>query len=155
MSSFIDVTSNFNKLKTMPIGNSPYFKWSEALYLKTVNAYAAPTVEQMMNIIKVCETLDKIRAHFNTPVIITSWLRPDAYNKLIGGATFSHHRTGAAVDFNVLGLDADYVRAELKKRPDLTDGCSFETGITWVHIQADDRGMWFPPPPKKKGLLND
>jgi hypothetical protein len=150
----MNLYDNFNKLKAMPIGQSKYFKWSEALYLKQVNSYAYPSIPQASEIEKLAMKLEYIREYFKRPITINSWLRPDAYNKLIGGATFSHHRTGAAVDFEVNGLSADYVREELKKRPELIQGLSFETGITWVHIQNDGRGIWFPPPPKKKGLLD-
>lgn len=123
--------------------------------MSTTKSYAYPSVPQAVEIEKLAMKLDVIREHFNRPITITSWLRPDAYNKLIGGALFSHHRTGAAVDFEVNGLSADYVRDELKKRPDLIQGLSFETGITWVHIQNDGKGIWFPPPMKNKGLKND
>lgn len=153
--SLLKVFNNLDELKKQPIDNSPYFKWSEALYLKQVNAYAIPSMSQAAEIMKLCKVLDKIRAHFNTPITITSWLRPEAYNKLIGGATFSHHRTGAAVDFIVMGLSSDYVRAELKKHPEITQGVSFETGIPHVHIQFDGKGMWFPPPVKHKGLIKN
>lgn len=149
--SVIKITEAFNQLKKTPIGNSKYFTWHEALWLPQMNAYAMPTVEQMVNILKQCEHMDRVREFFNTPVIVTSWLRPDFYNKAIGGATFSHHKTGSATDFKVMGLDSDYVREVLRKHPEVTGGCSFETGITWVHMQNDGRGLWFPPPPKSKG----
>lgn len=139
----------------MKIGQSKYFTWGEALFLKQMNAYAYPTIPQAAEIEKLAMKLDEIRDYFNRPIKVNSWLRPDAYNKLIGGATFSHHRLGSAVDFEVIGLDAEYVRQQLKMRPDIIQGLSFETGITWVHIQNDGRSVWFPPPPKKKGLLDD
>lgn len=153
--SLLQVFNNLDAIKKQPIDGSPYFKWSEALYLKQVNAYAIPSIAQATEIMKLCKALDRIRAHFNTPITITSWLRPDAYNKLIGGAQFSHHRTGAAVDFMVMGLSSDFVRAELKKHPEITQGLSFETGIVHCHIQNDGKGIWFPPPIKHKGLMQN
>lgn len=146
---------NFNKLKAMKIGQSKYFFWGEALWMSTTKSYAYPTIPQAAEIEKLAMKLDDIREYFNRPITITSWLRPDAYNKLIGGAIFSQHRNGMAVDFQVNGLDADYVREELRKHPELIQGLSFETGITWVHIQNDGKGSWFPPPIRKKGLLDD
>ncbi len=151
----LNLFNNFNQLKSMKIGQSKYFTWAESLYLKELNAYAYPTIPQAAEIEKLAMKLDVIREFFGQPIIITSWLRPEKYNRLIGGATFSQHRNGMAVDFSVNGLSAEYVRQELKKRPDLIQGLSFETGITWVHIQNDGRSIWFPPPPKKKGLLDD
>lgn len=151
----LNLYDNFNKLKAMKIGQSKYFTWHEALWMPATKSYAYPTIPQAAEIEKLAIKLDSIRDYFNRPIMIQSWLRPDLYNKLIGGATFSQHRNGLAVDFQINGLDADYVRQELKKRPDLIQGLSFETGITWVHIQNDGRSIWFPPPPKKKGLLDD
>lgn len=149
----LSLFNNFDQLKRLPIDNSPYFKWSEALYLPAVQAYAKPTIEQATNIMRVCKYLDAIRAHYNTPITINSWLRPDKYNKLIGGAMFSHHRTGLAVDFEVLGLTAEKVRQDMKVNKFLVPGCSFENSVTWVHMQLDGRGIFFDPPPKKGPLV--
>lgn len=157
--SMLVLYSTIDQLKKLPINNSPYFKWSEALYIARMNAYVKPSIPEVANIEKLCSHLDAIRKHFNQPITITSWLRPNEYNKLIGGAAFSHHRTGSAVDFTVLGLTGDQVRAELKQNPQLTAGLGLETGIVHVHIQlmpnAGPGGLWFPPPIKNKGLTND
>ena len=152
----LPVFNNFDQLKSLPIGASPYFKWSEALYLPRLGAYVKPSITEAANIINVVAKLDPIRKHFGQPITITSWLRPDLYNKLIGGAALSHHRTGSAVDFTVLGLSGDAVRDELKRNPLLTAGLGFETGIPHVHMQvmphAPAGGIWFPPPVNKAKL---
>lgn len=145
--------NNFDRLKAMPIDGSPYFKWSEALWLPAVEAYAKPSIEQATNIMRVCKYLDAIRQHYNTPITINSWLRPNNYNKLIGGAMFSFHRTGLAVDFNVMGLDAEKVRQDMRVNKHLVPGCSFETAVPWVHMQLDGKGIFFDPPPKKAALI--
>lgn len=147
------VLNTFDNIKKLKIGSSKYFTWGEALYLKQVNSFAIPTIPQMAEIEKLAIKLDGIRDHFNTPVIITSWLRPDNYNKLIGGAIFSHHRVGAAVDFMVMGLSSDFVRAELRKHPEVLQGMSVEMGTVHVHIQNDGKGIFFDPPPAKKALI--
>lgn len=152
----LKLINNFDQLKSMPIGNSPYFKWSEALYLPRLNAYVKPSITEASNIMNVVARLDPIRAHFGVPITITSFLRPDMYNKLIGGAALSHHRTGSALDFTVLGLSGDAVRDELKRHPLLTAGLGFETGIPHVHMQlmlhVPAGGIWFPPPINKAKL---
>jgi hypothetical protein len=152
----LKLLNNFDQLKSMPIGNSPYFKWSEALYLARLNAYVKPSVIEASNILSVVERLDAIRKHFGQPITVTSFLRPDTYNKLIGGAALSHHRTGSAVDFTVLGYSGDAVRNELKQHPMLTAGLGFETGIPHVHMQlmpqAPAGGIWFAPPINKAKL---
>lgn len=153
--SMIKLFQNFNDLKKTNINDSKWFSWHEALYLKTVNAYAIPSVEQAVNIMKVCKVLDNVREFYNTPITITSWLRPDVYNKIIGGATFSYHRSGLAVDFLVMGLNSEKVRQDLKANPQLLLGASMEEGTVHVHIQLDGRAMTFNPPPKKASIFND
>lgn len=152
----LKLMNNFDQLKSMPIGSSPFFRWSEALYLPRLNAYVKPSITEASNIMTVCERLDAIRKHFNKPIIIKSWLRPDIYNKLIGGAALSHHRTGSAVDFTIMGLSGDTIRNELKQHPHLTVGLGFETGIPHVHMQlmpqAPGGGLWFSPPINKAKL---
>jgi uncharacterized protein YcbK (DUF882 family) len=149
----LELTQSLNNLKTIKIPGSKNFTWHEALYLERMSAYVVPSLEQMTNIIKTVEILERIRAHFNTPITITSWLRPYEYNKLIGGAMFSFHKRGLAVDFLVMGLSSEFVRQELKRHPELLLGASVEKGTVHVHIQNDNRSLWFDPPPvSKKGL---
>ena len=151
--SMIKLFQNFNDLKKLNIDDSKWFTWHEALYLPQVQAYAS--VEQAMNVMRTCKVLDNIREFYNTPIQITSWLRPNNYNKMIGGATFSHHRSGLAVDFMVMGLNSEKVRQDLKKNPQLLLGASMEEGTVHVHIQLDGRAMTFNPPPKKVSIFND
>lgn len=151
----LNLYDNFNKLKAMKIGQSKYFTWHEALWLPQVSAYAKPSIPEAQNIISVAQYLDAIREHYNKPITVNSWLRPQNYNRIIGGATFSFHRTGLAVDFEVFGVPAETVRNDMKVNKHLVPGCSFENGVPWVHMQVDGKGIFFNPPPKKKGLLDD
>lgn len=145
----LETMQKFNDFKTTKIPGSKYFTLHEALYLRELNAYAVPDVNQLNNIINLAKILDGIREYYNTPITITSWLRPEVYNKMIGGATFSQHKIGNAVDFIVNGLSSDKVRADLIANPNIRCKVSMETGITWVHIQNDYRNLLFPPPPKR------
>jgi uncharacterized protein YcbK (DUF882 family) len=43
---------------------------------------------------KLIEYLQKIREHFNKPIIISSGYRCEKHNKKIGGATKSYHMKG-------------------------------------------------------------
>lgn len=45
--------------------------------------------------------LQRIRDHFNQPVIITSAYRCEKHNKAVGGATGSRHTKGQAADFYI------------------------------------------------------
>ena len=56
--------------------------------------------------------LQNIRNHFNKPVHINSGFRTYSYNKKIGGARYSQHQYGTAVDIYIDGITpkeiADY-----------------------------------------------
>ena len=53
--------------------------------------------------IELIETLEKIRNHFNAPVIINSGYRTPSWNNKVNGAPNSYHCTGLAADIVVKG----------------------------------------------------
>lgn len=53
---------------------------------------------------KLVEYVQKIRDHFDMPVIINSGYRCPTHNKRIGGATNSYHARGMAADIVVKGI---------------------------------------------------
>lgn len=53
---------------------------------------------------ELADILQKIRDYFESPVTINSGYRTFAYNKKIGGATYSQHCYGTAADINVKGI---------------------------------------------------
>lgn len=54
------------------------------------------TIKQ--NIITLAQELDKVREAWGSGIIVTSWYRPPAVNRAIGGATRSQHLSGKAAD---------------------------------------------------------
>lgn len=52
---------------------------------------------------KLVTVLEKIRQHFNAPVLITSAYRNATYNKKVGGVSNSQHVKGTAADIVVQG----------------------------------------------------
>lgn len=55
--------------------------------------------------------LQKIRDHFGKTITINSAYRTPAYNKKIGGATYSQHQYGTAADIVVSGVKPSEVYA--------------------------------------------
>lgn len=124
------------------IPGSKYFKWCEALFLEQCNSYAIPNDQQMANIIKQAKELDKIRAKFNSPIIIHSWLRPRWYNEKIGGAKMSAHIDGLATDFHIQGVTVEDAKTEIKTTKSLYKGRGEIQTTNWIHL--DLRGLhWF------------
>lgn len=53
--------------------------------------------------------LQKIRNHFNRPVVITSGYRTVSHNKKVGGSTNSQHLYGTAADIQVKDTPPEFV----------------------------------------------
>lgn len=67
---------------------------------------------------KLVIMLQQIREHFGKPVVINSGYRTPAYNKKIGGATYSQHIYGKAADITIQGVNpltiAQYAETDCK-----------------------------------------
>ena len=57
------------------------------------------------NILALARELDKIREDWDSAIIVTSWYRPAAINKAVGGASGSQHIYGRAVDIKAANKD--------------------------------------------------
>jgi hypothetical protein len=135
------------------IPGSLYFTWKEALWLPQWNRAATEdelTEEIKQNIISTARWMDAIRAFFGAPIVVHCWLRPDEYNKLVGGAKSSMHRLGKAVDFHVKGIKCDAAKQKLLNANMLENLNLRMEDIQgeWVHL--DDRapgpsGRFFKP----------
>jgi len=64
----------------------------------------SPTIGQIINLVRLCDyCLQKIREHYNRPVVITSGFRSLALNSAVGSKISSQHTKGEACDFYVDG----------------------------------------------------
>jgi uncharacterized protein YcbK (DUF882 family) len=124
------------------IDGSKYFKWKEALWLPQVSAYAVPSKLQQSHIVSQAKALDKIREYFGYAIVVHSWLRPEKYNAMIGGATRSAHVLGSATDFHVVSVSCDEVKRVLQANPDLYLGRGEIDTTNWVHLDLRP-GPWF------------
>ena len=91
-----------------------------------------PKIQQMADMI-----LEHIRAHFNKPIIITSWWRCPALNQMISNNPNSQHTKGEAVDFIVKDIPNIEVAKYISKH--LTfDQLVLEK--SWVHVSFVSEG---------------
>lgn len=132
------------------IPSSNHFRWYEALWLPKWSVYAFPNAEQYKYIVDLCMKLEMIRTWLgDEPLTITSWLRPELYNKLIGGKPFSMHKLGGAVDFIHPHMTCDHVRERLlPKLPEWKIRMEDNPGSNWVHVDIREpggEGRFFKP----------
>jgi uncharacterized protein YcbK (DUF882 family) len=127
------------------------FSWSEALFLPKWGIHCFPNPSQAQSICDVAAQMETIRAFFgNQPINVTSWIRPPAYNVLIGGAPQSAHMDGQAVDFQITGMNCDDMRAKLLPMLATWNICmENKPGADWVHIDTKpprpSTGRYFIP----------
>jgi len=90
----------------------------------------------------------KIRTYFNCRVFINNWYwNGDLENrgfrlyKCDIGATFSQHKFGNAIDFDVDGMTAEEVRQAIIEKQDLFPEITrLESDVSWIHGDKKDTG---------------
>lgn len=79
-----------------PIIPGGFFSWGEATHNAT--RVAQMSAENQSRIIALAKRLQQVRQDLGKPVHVTSWFRPEPFNSKAGGARYSQHLTGGAVD---------------------------------------------------------
>ena len=86
---------------TTPIVANGSFTWAEA----THDGTRLPASREITNnMIHLATQLQKAREHVGKPFHVTSWYRPPEINRQVGGALYSQHLYGNAVDIYVDGF---------------------------------------------------
>jgi hypothetical protein len=92
-----------------------HFTWRELLVHRTPTQLRSITLGHLHNLLFLAGELEKVRAFLgNRPITITSGWRDYNSNKQVGGARFSQHRLGKAVDIVVKGLAPKEVQQRLE-----------------------------------------
>ena len=83
----------------IPNGN---FTWAEA----TKNGRRIPASRDVTyGIIRIARVMEEVRSRLgNRPIRVNSWYRDPASNRAVGGARYSRHMSGDAIDFVVVGV---------------------------------------------------
>lgn len=87
-----------------PIIPNGSFTWAEATHGGTRMPPDQATLDAMIRIARLAQNA---RDRIGRPFIITSWYRPPAINRAVGGATYSRHMVGDAIDFLCEGLSGN------------------------------------------------
>ncbi len=85
----------------IPGGN---FTWAEA----TKSGSRIPVSRNVAyGIIRIARVMEEVRARLgDRPIRVNSWYRDPVSNRAVGGAIYSRHLSGDAIDFVVIGLHA-------------------------------------------------
>ena len=90
---------------------------------------------------ELVKILQKIRDYFGKPVTINSAYRNKAYNKKIGGATYSQHIYGNAADIVVQGIKSEEIAKYAEYLMPKTGGIGLYPTFTHVDVRAV-RARW-------------
>ncbi|MEO0768183.1 MAG: D-Ala-D-Ala carboxypeptidase family metallohydrolase [Cyanobacteria bacterium J06649_4] len=85
----------------IPNGN---FTWAEA----TKNGNRIPVSRDVVyGIIRIARVMEEVRSRLgDRPIRVNSWYRDPTTNRAVGGARYSRHLSGDAIDFVVIGVHA-------------------------------------------------
>ena len=140
---------------------SEYFTWTEVWHSETAERHGidnTPPAHLLPAIERTARKLDRVRRLLGRPVLVSSWYRSPALNRLIGSRDTSQHLLGVAVDVRSPGygsprtvweflralrrdLDIDQLILEFPHRP--SGGwvhLSFAEAPRYMSLIIDDTG---------------
>ena len=101
-----------------------------------------PSPDEVINLGRLANKLEEVRAILNKPIHITSGYRCLELNRAIGSSDTSQHVKGCAADFHVDGLTPNEIINFILCYKIEFDQVIEEHlgGKSWVHISVPDRG---------------
>jgi len=116
--------------------DSPGTFWNEIQYFKRgefackcgkyCDGFPAEPAEALVR------TADRVRAHFNAPVTVSSGVRCTKHNEEVGGVANSRHTIGRAMDYCVAGHTAAEVLAYAQAQPEIK--YAYAINSEYVHM---------------------
>ena len=101
-------------------------------YASRLNLSNEPDQQALMNLQRLCVSLDRVRNLAGVPIHVSSGYRSLAVNRAVGGSQSSAHCAGLAADINAHGMHA-YELAQLIYRSDIQYDQLIYEG-EWVHF---------------------
>lgn len=83
---------------------------------------------------KLIKVADKVRAHFNAKITVSSGVRCTRHNANVGGVSNSRHLTGKAMDFCVAGKTAAQVLAHVQTYPEIRYAYAIDNSFVHMDI---------------------
>lgn len=98
-----------------------------------------PNPTHLLNIRKLAEGMEEVRALFGKPIRITSGYRNPRVNRAVGGVPTSAHALGHAADFTVDGFTPLEVAKRIRDSGIKFDQLILEGSRGIVHLSMDPR----------------
>ena len=114
--------------------------WDEIVYFdksefachcggKYCNGFPAEPKEKLIRV------ADKIRETLGSPATVSSGVRCQTHNSIVGGVGNSRHLTGRAMDFCVAGKSAAQLLAEVNKYPEIRYAYTIDSSFVHMDIE--------------------
>lgn len=118
---------------------SPHFTLAEALFSVSAQKHKidnSPGTEDLKNIKFTAERMEEVRRVLDSKqILVSSWYRSYALNKVVGGAQTSQHSKGQAVDFRCPGYGTiQRIAQAIMLNKDTIQYDQLILEPTWIHI---------------------
>lgn len=132
---------------TKPVIPDGNFTWGEMLHWSDFDGkdIRYPRHKQhAWNLYHLAEAIQPVRNYVDSPMRVISAYRPEPYNSRAGGAKFSQHLVGKAIDLEVVGWSME---EHHKLAREVYYHLIFDGGVgayPWaaIHLDIGDRRKW-------------